>query len=328
MSSDNNKYGDVTTRIRAVREAFGYTQKKLCAAIDMPLPSLRDYELGKRIPGGDALEKFSRAGVNLHWLVTGQGEMFMPDHGQVLAVEIALAIKASGKGFEELLPALGLSDDPITLTEYLVGKRRPDSEFLTRLAEVTGYPETALHNAYNLALALDTMSTSMNEASIFIADARAQAAKEAALPPVVDEAGYAAIPLYDVRAAAGGGAVVDQEQAVDFLHFKQEWIRQELRASPSDLYLIYVDGESMEPTLRPGDIILVDHRDQAQARDGVYVLRLDGTLLVKRLQKLPGGIIEVTSDNPAYKSFTLKLAEMKEQNFDIIGRVVWTGRRM
>lgn len=148
---------------------------------------------------------------------------------------------------------------------------------------------------------------------------------KATSPPSPD---YAAIPLYDVRAAAGGGAVVDHEHVVDFLHFKQEWIRQELRASPNDLYLIYVDGESMEPTLRPGDVILVDHRDQAQARDGVYVLRLDGTLLVKRLQKLPGGIIEVTSDNPAYKSFTLKLSEMKEQDFDIIGRVVWTGRRM
>lgn len=139
---------------------------------------------------------------------------------------------------------------------------------------------------------------------------------------------YVVIPLYDVCAATCGGAVVDHEHMVDFLHFKLEWIRQELRAVPDDLYLIYVDGESMEPMLRPGDIILVDHRDQAQARDGVYVLRLDKTLLVKRLQKMPGGMIKVSSDNPAYQPFTLKLAEMKEQDFEIIGRVVWTGRRM
>lgn len=140
-------------------------------------------------------------------------------------------------------------------------------------------------------------------------------------------ADYAAIPLYDVRAAEVGGAVVDSKQVVDFLRFKQEWIRAELRASPDDLYIIYVDGESMEPTLRPGDIILVDHRDQSQARDGIYVMRMDGTLLVKRLQKMPGGVIKVTSDNPAYDSFNISHDQIGA-DFAIIGRVVWSGRRM
>jgi len=139
---------------------------------------------------------------------------------------------------------------------------------------------------------------------------------------------YAAIPLYDVHAAAGSGAVVDSEHVVDFLHFKQDWIRHELHAKPADLYLIYVDGESMEPTLRPGDVILVDRRDHLQARDGIYVLRMDGTLLVKRLQRLPGGIINVSSDNASYRPFDLKASDLEGTDFAIVGRVVWTGRRM
>ncbi|MDO8414172.1 MAG: helix-turn-helix transcriptional regulator [Gallionellaceae bacterium] len=138
---------------------------------------------------------------------------------------------------------------------------------------------------------------------------------------------YVSIPLYDVHAAAGGGALVDAEHVVDVLHFKQEWIRAELRASPDDLYLIHVDGESMEPTLRPGDIILVDKRDHSQARDGIYVLRMNGTLLVKRLQRLPGGVIKVTSDNAAYSPFEIN-ASNADDGFAIIGRVVWSGRRM
>jgi phage repressor protein C with HTH and peptisase S24 domain len=140
--------------------------------------------------------------------------------------------------------------------------------------------------------------------------------------------GFVAIPLFDVRAAAGGGSLVDSERVLDVLHFKEEWIRAELRASPADLYLIFVDGESMEPTLRPGDVILVDRRDQAQRRDGIYVLRLDGTLLVKRLQKLPGGVIKVSSDNRSYEPFSLKLDEMEGQDMAIIGRVVWVGRKV
>lgn len=140
---------------------------------------------------------------------------------------------------------------------------------------------------------------------------------------------YVDIPLYDVRASAGAGALVEHERIIDFLQFKAEWIRVELRATPKDLYLIHVDGESMEPTLRPGDMILVDHRGAISVpRDGIYVMRIGETLLVKRLQRLPGNALEVTSDNPAYKPFTIKMDQMGQEDMAIIGRVVWCGRRM
>jgi len=137
-------------------------------------------------------------------------------------------------------------------------------------------------------------------------------------------AGYEYIPLYDVRAAAGGGAIVEEGAAVDDLAFKSQWVRSELHANPGDLYLIYVDGESMEPTLRPGDVILVNHRDTGPSRDGIYVLRMDDALLVKRLQRLPGGRIRASSDNPAYQPFEVDVTG----EVAVIGRVVWSGRRM
>lgn len=139
---------------------------------------------------------------------------------------------------------------------------------------------------------------------------------------------FVSVPLYDVRAVAGGGAVIDQEHISDVLQFSEVWIKRELRAAPSDLYLVYVDGESMEPTLRSGDVILLDRRATKPDREGIYILRMDGMLLVKRLQGLPGGMIKVASDNPAYESFTVRLAEMQGKNFAILGRVVWSGRRM
>jgi phage repressor protein C with HTH and peptisase S24 domain len=139
---------------------------------------------------------------------------------------------------------------------------------------------------------------------------------------------YCYIPLYDVKAAAGSGNFVDRERVVDFLAFKTEWIRVQLGLSPNDLYLIHVEGESMEPTLRPGDMILIDHRTTNYLpSDGIYVLRMDDSLLVKRLQRLPGSIISVSSDNIAYKPFTLDLKNSTDE-VGIIGRVVWCGRRM
>lgn len=142
-------------------------------------------------------------------------------------------------------------------------------------------------------------------------------------------AGFAAIPLYDVsaRGGANGAAVVD-ERIVNELAFREDWIRRELRTSPQNVRLIHVEGDSMEPDLRAGDIILVDHTDTAAKREGVYVIRMDNALLVKALQRLPGGIIKVTSRNVAYEPFNVNAVDVESSDdFSIIGRVVWACRR-
>lgn len=138
--------------------------------------------------------------------------------------------------------------------------------------------------------------------------------------------GYTYIPLLDVAAQAGAGRVVETESVIDVLAFKEDWIRQELRKSPDDLRLIYVDGDSMEPDLRSGDIVLVDHTDHSARRDGIYVMRMDGALLVKQLQRLPGGGIKAVSRNASYEPFTITQADL-QNGFAIIGRVVWACRR-
>lgn len=111
--------------------------------------------------------------------------------------------------------------------------------------------------------------------------------------------------------------------------FKAEWLRNELQARPSDVRLLFVAGDSMEPDLRAGDIVMIDIRDTGAAFEGYYVLRLDGALLVKQLQRLPGGVLEISSRNHAYKTFTVKMERPADDNsFAIIGRVVWACRRV
>lgn len=159
-------------------------------------------------------------------------------------------------------------------------------------------------------------------------------------PPMIDEvatthrvesprAGYAYIPVYNVAAgAAPNGRKACDERVVDVLAFKEEWIRQEVRARPDDLRLIYVEGDSMEPDLRAGDIVMLDHTDTFARREGIYVIKMDGALLVKSLQRLPGGIVKVMSRNPAYEAFNVTVSEVENPNgFAVIGRVVWACRR-
>ena len=140
---------------------------------------------------------------------------------------------------------------------------------------------------------------------------------------------YVQIPLLDVRVSASNGAVVEHEQVVDALAFKRDWVSNILGAAREDLYLINVQGESMTPTLHPGDVILVDRRSANNVTtDGVYVLRMGESLLVKRIQRLPGQTLRITSDNPAYSPFEIKMEDAANDDMAIVGRVVWSGRRM
>lgn len=146
-----------------------------------------------------------------------------------------------------------------------------------------------------------------------------------ARPPEPGE--YSYVPLSNVSSAAGGGAVVDREQTLDFLAFKTWWVRQELRVPPSALVAIWVSGESMEPTLHQGDVVLVDTTPVETITEGVYVLRMDGHLLIKRLQLLPGGVVEAKSDNAAYSPFQFQSARLGT-DLVIVGKAVWLGHKL
>ena len=82
----------------------------------------------------------------------------------------------------------------------------------------------------------------------------------------------------------------------------------------------------MFPTLSDGDEILVDRGDSAaRLRDGIYVIRLEGALMVKRLALNPAARrVTVQSDNSAYPSWS----DCDPARIDLVGRVLWVGRRL
>ena len=129
-----------------------------------------------------------------------------------------------------------------------------------------------------------------------------------------------------VRASAGPGSFAEEEIAKALFRVRSE-MAEILTGSPaSKLSVIRVEGDSMAPTLSAGDDILVDLADGPdRLRDGIYVLRVDGALLVKRLAIHPvGRRVTVQSDNPAYSD----LPDCSLDEIDCIGRVIWTGRKI
>jgi phage repressor protein C with HTH and peptisase S24 domain len=138
--------------------------------------------------------------------------------------------------------------------------------------------------------------------------------------------GLVAVNRTAVRASAGPGAIVSEEAGRPYFAFDERWLKA-LTASPSDkLSVIRVEGDSMAPTLNPGDDILVDLADREERlRDGVYVLRIDEALVVKRIALHPiGRRVTVQSDNTAYPDWPdCDLGEL-----NCIGRVIWAGRKL
>jgi phage repressor protein C with HTH and peptisase S24 domain len=134
------------------------------------------------------------------------------------------------------------------------------------------------------------------------------------------------VPYLNAMASAGPGAVVSDERISGRLAFRHDWLRELTGGSPSGLSVITVNGDSMAPTLSDGDDILVAAQDAGdRLRDGIYVLRIEDMLNVKRLAMNPaGGGFEIRSDNPAYPTWR----DCDPQTVAIIGRVVWAGRRI
>lgn len=134
------------------------------------------------------------------------------------------------------------------------------------------------------------------------------------------------VPKLDVQASAGPGAALDGEATLAHYGFDRRWLKELSRGKPEDLSIVRVRGDSMAPTLIDGDDILVDRVDgSTRLRDGIYVLQREDALLVKRLALSPAtGKLTIASDNPAYPSW----ADCAVSDVRIVGRVVWTGRRL
>ena len=136
-----------------------------------------------------------------------------------------------------------------------------------------------------------------------------------------DRSEWIDVPRLDIGASAGPGAIPGEESAFDSLRFSKRWLTEQ-GLEGAQLSLIIVEGDSMEPLLNDGDQILVDQTPHP-FRDGVHVLRLDDTLMVKRVASAGGGRFSLLSQNLAYPPVSVEAEDV-----EIVGRVVWKGGRI
>ena len=141
-----------------------------------------------------------------------------------------------------------------------------------------------------------------------------------------EASGLVPVSRSSVRVSAGPGALVNGEANKPYFAFDERWLKALTATRAPQLSIIRVEGDSMAPTLNAGDDILVDLADCAERlRDGVYVLRVEDALVVKRIALNPvGRRVTVQSDNPAYPDWP----DCGLDEITCIGRVIWAGRKI
>ncbi|HEZ1496101.1 TPA: helix-turn-helix transcriptional regulator [Neisseria meningitidis] len=124
----------------------------------------------------------------------------------------------------------------------------------------------------------------------------------------------------DVVAALGDGYINNEAvEVVDFVHVDKAWAREKLGGNLSRIHVITARGDSMQGTIEDGDVLFVDTSVRSFEGEGVYLLSFADGLKAKRLQASVGGGLLVISDNPLYRTETIKGGRLDD--LTICGRV-------
>jgi phage repressor protein C with HTH and peptisase S24 domain len=200
-----------------------------------------------------------------------------------------------------------------SLRNYLSGKSMPGGENLSRIAAATGVSVDWILTGEGLKYRSGNLTFAQPDK------------KRDEVELVTD---IVMVPFYEIEASAGDGCYVDESTAPLFFPLSKSWLEDYIGVSLKDLSLITVTGDSMEPTLSDGDLVIVDTsaRYLDQIVEGIYVLRIDGYLRVKRLERRKQKM-RVMSDNPNYSPETYDLITFPDE-FVVLGRVRGSLKRM
>lgn len=171
-------------------------------------------------------------------------------------------------------------------------------------------------------------SLAAEEASSSQGDSAAQPLEnqEPEYPRTPHEDDYALIPQYTARGGCGAGFLNGHVEVKGSLAFKREWLAK-MKAKPENLRVMYAHGESMEPYIFEGEVVLFDISEKEPRDKKVFVIRRpDGDISIKRLAQRLDGTWIVSSDNPdktRFRDETYLPDALHE--IPIVGRVIWRG---
>lgn len=221
---------------------------------------------------------------------------------------LKLALETAKKSRKDLAAAMGITVQAIG--DVVNGKTRAF---------------TAENNARAAAF------LSANPSWLATGDGNPQAAPEPApspreLPPPsvpgqdLDE--FVAVRRADVSFANGHGKVEYSDDDRPPLVFRADFLRR-MGITQGNAVVVEADGSSNEPKIPDGAVVLINRGDRERLNGDLFAFRVDGELLIKRLERIDGVGILATAENPNFKP--KQVVYRNPPDFEVIGKAVWTG---
>lgn len=142
--------------------------------------------------------------------------------------------------------------------------------------------------------------------------------------PIYNKEGNVAfdlIPLVEPTLSAGNGAIVYHEDVVEKYAFRRDWLSKAITGKRNAV-LMMVEGDSMEPLICDGDMVMIDQGRKDLRTGKIYAVGIEDVIMIKRVEIVPGQIF-LKSDNPIYSNIEVDPAELR-----VIGQVIWFAREL
>ena len=243
---------------------------------------------------------------------TGQGSTRGTGAEKLAFVARLQTILTHWPSADRLARAMGVS--PSAFRKWLKGEAEPSRERLVALARAAGVGVAWLAEGEGPEPVFEPVSASGSR--------RRQPGARAIAKEQVDWREFVLLPRRP-EAAAAGSATPAAPAGSEFMALRHDWVRAVCGVEPGKLLLETAIGESMTPTIRDGNTLLIDSSDQTFRNFGIYVLAINGQRLVKRVQRKHDGTLVLISDNSAYQPDTVD--KEAADDVKVVGRVVWAG---
>lgn len=147
---------------------------------------------------------------------------------------------------------------------------------------------------------------------------------DSAMAQQAKDMGLTLVPELELGYSMGGGSIFSDYHKRGFVPFQRDWLRGFMRGTFADLFAARGSGDSMQPTLLDGDIVLIDTaQKRIDQQDRIWALSYGDLGMIKRVRRLPGGTYRIMSDNASVLPI-----DATDEEMHVVGRVVWIGRTM
>jgi phage repressor protein C with HTH and peptisase S24 domain len=304
------EFNEILERIKLSSPEITKGDSDIARALDVSRTTPSTWRRRNKLPLEAIVDYAKKKEINIHWLLTGEGEQRLShmstndkaqysDNADVMYLDDAEA------------------DNRVQKRNVPIDKKiKEASDYINETLTLESSPKDyELVKTMLFKLAIET-NCKLHELESFIDYLNHQSDQNGANE-------FAMIPGYNIQVSAGHGAINGEEQPTRYLAFRKKWLKYR-GFTEKDLVVVFAKGDSMEPTIANNNSLLILTNVESIQDGGIYVIRQDDTLLVKRVQRLLDGNLKLISDNAAYEPMILTKDSF--ESLDVVGQVVWIAK--